>query len=317
LHHRIISIYHPEAQRKDHILAILLVLSWQPVIASVRLGQFSIAVAVLVTLFWPLARENNLVSAALCLALACSMKLYPLLFFPFLFLVWRRALVLSASFYLGGLASCLLFMSPAALLDYLKTANAISSGYSLGAVNVSLLARVNELALATVPKLQPLLRIVAAVVFLAAALIFWFMRTSRRRFTSMNLDPGISWDADVAIVCCLCCLLSPVAWTHYFAILLLPCVLLLTGNQIHRRSDPDAGAWAGRMLILLLLSVSDRLVWGLQGMLTTRTSLLAAMLLSAFPTYALAALVLALVDQTRARTWKAESRVGLVSTPNF
>jgi len=287
---KLLMTYYPSATWRDHVLAVMLVVSWQPVIATVRLGQFGIAIGVLITSFWLLARRGKLISACVCLALAASLKLYPLIFFLFLLIVWRRAFVTATAVYACGFASSLWFFGLKGLLNYFQSANSTVAFYGSGAVNISLLARMNDITVGWPHKQQFVARAAFAALLLVAVCWFWLTQRRELGLTSALPEKVGAWDRNVAIVCCLCCLWSPISWTHYFPILLLPCVLLIV------KTSPGAGNIKQRgsivvFLVLLLLSLSDRTVWGLLSVLSGKVGATMGTVLSAYPTYALIVLI--------------------------
>lgn len=309
---KLLTICYPGATWRDHVLTVMLVLSWQPVIAAVRLGQFGIAIGALITSFWLLARSGKLISACICLALAASMKLYPLLFFPFLLFVWPRAFMTATAIYACGFASSFWFLGLKGLSQYfVSTTNTVAS-YGVGSVNISLLARMNDIT-ASWPHTEQL---IARTAFAAMLLIVvcWFWLTQRRELGLIREVPeeaGV-WDRNVAIVCCLCCLWSPISWSHYFPILLLPCALLIVKTS-RAAGNIEKNGGIAVFSVLLLLSLSDRVVWALLSVLSGTLGATMGTVLSAYPTYALIALIFllnrGLSDESRLKNRKQQGPI--------
>ena len=86
----------PAASRRERILAVLALVSWQPVLATVRDGQVSVLIGGLLVLAWADLRRGRDSRAGALVGSAAALKLYPLLLLVLLALRRRRACAAAA-----------------------------------------------------------------------------------------------------------------------------------------------------------------------------------------------------------------------------
>src|SRR5688572_5269910 len=100
----LVSALAPAASRRERILAILALVSWQPVLATVRDGQVSVIIGALLVLAWTDLRRGRDSRAGALIGTAAALKLYPLLLLVPLALRRRRACAVAAAVIVGAIA---------------------------------------------------------------------------------------------------------------------------------------------------------------------------------------------------------------------
>jgi len=204
---------------------MVLMAGWQPVLAALRDGQWSIVVAALCLGAWWRARSGRAVSGGALLGCAAALKLHPaLLIVPFV-RASRRGAVAAAAAFVAAAVGATAIVGRTAWAQYPAAARAVTAGHVNTHTNLGLLARFGgamswpfALACWTVAGI--------------ALVVVTLARTTRQR----GENGTASFDRGFASFCCLSVVLSPVAWPHYAFLLSLPIVMAWTleWNESHR-----------------------------------------------------------------------------------
>lgn len=93
--------FHPKKRPAAFIIAVFLMVIFDPTRWSLYLGQVDILVLTSIVLFWISSRSGKVFYASLFLAFAVFVKTYPVILIPFLFLAGRRRECVRAFVWLG------------------------------------------------------------------------------------------------------------------------------------------------------------------------------------------------------------------------
>jgi hypothetical protein len=203
---------------RDRMLLFGLFLGWHPVLSTLRTGQTSVIIGAAMVLGWYLFRTRKFALTGMVLAFAAALKLYPALLILYLGLRNRRA------FWIGCLASVgiqavtlavcgrwnfYIFFRIIAFLSrpFRSRTNFSASAFLAGFVKISWIAPI--------------------ILLCGLALLFYFVA---RNGSSSNMS---LFDLEYSLSIVLLLLLTPIAWTHYLNILILP--FAVVGNIVCRR----------------------------------------------------------------------------------
>jgi hypothetical protein len=237
------------AAARVHVLAGLLLLGWQPVLATIRDGQVSVIVGALVIVGWWLLRSGRTGGGGAAVGAAVALKLYPLLLIVPLARWSRRAALTTAAgtLVLAGAAAAV--AGPAAWGQYSHAARLVSEAFATAPHNLSLLARVGTVATGPVQH--------AVFLILATAAVAGTLTLGRR---NAGAHEGRALDRTFAAFVVLALLLSPVAWHHSVFMLALPIAILAADAWYKGRRRHMAAV----CVLALILSVPDdawRMAW--------------------------------------------------------
>jgi hypothetical protein len=240
-------------------LAVLAI--WPPLLDTWLEAQISPLILLLIVLAWRARRTGHPVAAGAWLAVATLIRLYPVLLF--LYPLLRREWRVVQGGIAGGLGVTLvtlLWLSPAAYVRYIGEAGAASSDWVNAAHNVSLRGVVGQILFgsATVhpviqaPALVLPMTVVGTLAFIG--LLLW------QGWQARTAPLGSAWD-DRAWLLAIPVMLavSPLAWPHYFIIILLPW-LVLVGQWWQHEWDANAWMLVAAVALLFLNAVGIGLV---------------------------------------------------------
>jgi hypothetical protein len=193
------------------IPVVVLVIAWQPVLASIRDGQVSTIVAALSVGAWGQARRGRANRAGVLAGIAAVAKLYPALLLLALVRDSRRAALSAVVFLLAAAAATTLVVGADAWAGYFSAARSVTAGHWNTLGSLSLLARFGQVAG----------RPVAVAAWLASGVLLLALTILADRRDRPG-DPAGAFDLSFARFCCLAVLLPPVAWHHYAVLLVLP-----------------------------------------------------------------------------------------------
>ena len=264
-----------------HKLAVhAAVFGWQPILATLRQGQFTILITGLLVWAWRNLREGRPARAGVAIGVATILKLYPGILIPYLFLRHKRAFWFAISTCAIGTAGVIAFAGWGTVPEFLRATNVVEAQYGLAMNNFSPPARLSLLLGTT----RPWLWTIGFAISLSLALVTtWCVRQlGRRRSPKRSIN---MLDLEYSIFTSLGCVLSPICWSHYFVALLLPLAVLLGEVRLTRCGILMVSC------IALLLSLPDQVsIWLAHHPLGA-----VGLLLSSFPTVALLALLIWLV----------------------
>jgi len=198
---------------------------------SISYGQVSNFILLLIAGSWVLGRTHKDVSAGILIALACAIKLFCGLFLIYFLVVHRFKLFFSAvitgilifliTLYLFGIKS---------YISYLNTLQHVSWYAESWSVSFkSFIMRIfspteNNFALFNFPHLAQFL-----IIFLSISLVVWLIKTWSE-LTTLR-DRKLSFDCGFSLVILSMLLLSPLGWTYYFNIFIIPYLLLIKESR--------------------------------------------------------------------------------------
>jgi hypothetical protein len=231
-----------------------LILGWEPVIQVLREGQSGLLLSALLVLGWWCLRRGSAVWAGVAIGTATCLKLFPGLLLIYLFLRHRRALWAASLTILTLVGSSLLMLQWQDYLDYFQTAQTVVARFSPVRDNVSLLGFLSHnLELKSSPGLAMALLSVPAVLLVGAS--GWLV--SRGAGEHSAVEEAL--DLEYSLYLVLMPLFSPVAWSHYIPILLLPMAVL--GNRILQQPTAWPPMWGFFGLLAALSLPTNAHVW--------------------------------------------------------
>ena len=215
------------------LLGFVYILTFQPLVTTMALGQDSLLLACAIFMFWHLARSNLFFWASVALTFAILLKVHPLvLLFP-LIICKKHKVVLYTAILLAGVSLLCSLLIPSQswrdwFVDVLPSMR-YGGGFPPAALgNVSINGFVSHLFLKTVHSPHPIVdspALAAAVGYGATAVVFLLsLYAVRKRFV---IHPVHSFDWAMLIILPMICLVSPVSWDHHLIYLLAGLLMLL------------------------------------------------------------------------------------------
>jgi hypothetical protein len=202
-----------------------------------------------------LAQRNRPIAAGTLLAIAASIKMTP----AFLILYWlaRRQFKPALSFVISFAAICIftiLATGPSVTLAYLHELSEISNVLLVSYNNQSLAATwmthtvpTNELLAFRIYPLPAVIKITSLLAIVTASLAGgWLDRKNALRY----LPPYGAIFAMVAAT-----VLTPIAWTHYFILLVIPCMFLAAAARRDRDIPVRRNLWIFLALPLIAFNI--------------------------------------------------------------
>lgn len=224
-----------------------LLLGWHPVNSAIRSAQPGILIFGCVTAGWLALRRERSASAGIWFGLAASIQAFPLLLVAYTLLRDRRAFV-SAILLMTGVTALAIIVAPdGSYAQWSATMSWIAPKFVTAPENVSLVGLVIRAGLVFGLALPT--GIVTLLTMAVTLGSFGVLFVTKRPAQSHP----IRRDIEVAIVVALMVALSPLSWSRYFPILLLPLAVLIRQTLV-RESRSDV-LWL--LLALLAISVPD------------------------------------------------------------
>ncbi len=248
-------------------LDLAYIITFQPIIFTLKCGQVSLASACFIFLFWHLARSNRSFWAGACLVCALLLKTSPfILLFPLIVCRKYRIVAYSVAL-LAGLSGVSLLLLPYEtwrqwVTDVLPSLSHAGS-FPPGAIhNISLNGFASYLFLKSELNPHPLFNspVLALTAGLASsgAVFIASLYAARKRFMR---SPAGSLDWAILIFLPLIVLMSPVAWAHHLVYLLAGLLALL--NMAVRRQAHSI--WTA--IFILACSITLSVEGGVRGKL--------------------------------------------------
>jgi hypothetical protein len=246
----LVSALAPAASRRERILAVLALVSWQPVLATVRDGQVSVIIGGLLVLAWNDLRRGRGSRAGALVGTAAALKLYPLLVLVLLAVRRRKAGAVAAAVIAGAAGVVAVILGPDTWVQYAASARTIAFSFAEAPYNLSLLPRLRGIVPAALAGF--------AYPIAAGGMVYATVLMVKRGGAAAPLIRPL--DVEFAAFATLALLLSPVAWHHYVFMLTLPLVILVADAWAAGRRAPLVGAFS----MVAILSIPDdvwRAVW--------------------------------------------------------
>ena len=243
---------------KKVFLVSWVLLGWGPVTEDLWTGQFNTVLLLILILAWQSLRKGQELSGGIWLGSALALKLmaWPVV----LYLIWQRRW---RSVLAAGITGLGFHLISAAFIDiegviryYTKVGPTVSALYrevdanfSASAFGWRLFAETGSAQITSI-RISPLMKwqlaakvcsVLFPVIVLAVGL--WLANRSN------------SFDTAFALLLCVSLLVNPVAWTHYFVILLLPLAILIL--HLQKMEFPPV-ATRGVAIFMLVSSLSAR-----------------------------------------------------------
>ncbi len=281
-------------------------LGWGPITEDLWTGQFNTVLLLILILAWQSLRKGQEICGGLWLGSVLALKLmaWPIV----LFLIWKRrwrSVIAAGATALGFQLLSVAFIGTEGVVRYYtKSGPAVSAlyrevdaNYSASAFGWHLFAETGSAFIISI-RISPLIKWqVAAKIFsilfplLVLAVGLWLANNTR------------SFDTSFALLLCVSLLVNPVAWTHYFVILLLPLAILI--RHLQQMAFPPAPT-RGVIIFILVSSLSTSFwsqaaTYGQKLFATNGQSAVpfAAGLLTFIPAFALFALIFLLWRNAR------------------
>jgi alpha-1,2-mannosyltransferase len=245
-------------------LALAFVAVWPPLLGTLLEGQIAPLLLLLFVLTWRAARRGRGGWAGLALGLAAVLRLYPALLLVYFALRrdWRATLVGGVTVAVGSLA-LLPVIGVGGYLDYaLRQVPANTADWIISVNNVSLSGLAYHLfvghAQLTPLLAAPTLATLVSRALLAALLVLLVVVTFLRRRAPQRRDEGTFLAYLPAML-----LISPLTWSHYLVVTLLPCAVLaarLGWLGPARETLPSGKAGGKRRMIAWLFGAALALV---------------------------------------------------------
>jgi hypothetical protein len=197
---------------RQWLLFLLVLLGSEPVFEVLRGAGLSGLLAMLIMATWYLLRTERDGRAGAVLAIAASLKLFPVVA-ACVFLFKRvRAIFAFTLSSIGIVLAIVLLQGRQIFTDYMATAHLDVNYYDWLRNNYSLFANIRYFLRGDEKLLEPLVILVYGSILLVAGIALFRLRNQRI----------VVCDFGMAFAATLMCLFSPVVWTHYFIILFLP-----------------------------------------------------------------------------------------------
>lgn len=207
------------------LLLLIGLFSYYPSFVNLQFGQLSLLLLPLLVYGWRAARQEKIISAAICLALASSLKPFIGLFL-FYFLMrkeWRGLFAFLLTLFSCALIAGL-FLGFDSYVTYYHTCQQIKWAASNWNVSIyGFLLRLvggneSNVALLPIPGLITYLYPLLAGIFFVA--IIQFLRPS------LDIPAQQKIDLDFSVIITAMLLLSPLGWLYYFPLLSIPFLIL-------------------------------------------------------------------------------------------
>jgi alpha-1,2-mannosyltransferase len=249
------------ARREQWILALLFLVNG-PLLNGLKFGNLSYFVIAALAGGLLLVRSGRSGAAGLLLGLATVIK-PPLLLFGLFFLL-RRDVRGTLSFALSGAITAILSLVLFGWSDNWHWFQSCIVQYSqqwMGTFSVQSVsgfilrldgtAKIADWTLSTPSFVESVLaKFMTASMFIIAA-VAWFRRSA---VVGEAVDPSHRLDKQYLLVTCLCLVSSPLAWSHYYAWLLVPTAFFLADNASNTLV-PQA-RWVGWVAIALVMPLN-------------------------------------------------------------
>jgi hypothetical protein len=252
-----------------------LFLSCAPMGWVLSAGQTGAILACLITASWYLTRKGWFVAAGIAVGLAASLKLFPALLFVYFLVRQRRvfaAALVTALFVNLATAMCLGVES---YTQYYETIRYVAERDAYAISNCSLRRALHELS-----QVVSLSFVGSSWFYLGTVgcLVCLFTAAMALRPPPRLSSPESDYEMGLFVVGM--CLFSPICWSHYFVILVLPFALL--GSQILR---PGITPWSVVAFVCLVavLVIPDQCYEYLVPLIAHRFSGRAGLMVSIIP----------------------------------
>ena len=257
---QLLTAWRPAAAPTERWLAAVALISWQPVLATIRDGQFSVLIGALLIAAWRAVRSGRLPWGGAAAGMATALKLYPATLFLLMAVRWRRSLGTGLSVVAVAFAAVVAVAGVQAWVEYAASAEIIGRWFAPEPHNLAISARIA--AISPPEWLAGAYALVTTAMCLVTFNAMWRGGWGRT-------DP-FAVDVEFGLFIALAMLLSPVAWSHYAFMLAQPLAVILVAC-LRSGSRLALPCWA---FAVLLLAVPDDWVRALWAMLPPSEALI-------------------------------------------
>jgi hypothetical protein len=234
--------------RPDQLLLIICVfLSWSPMFWVIRGGQMGAVLSGLIVMGWYCVRQGRTALGGIAVGIATSLKAFPGLLLVYFLLRHRRAMMSAVATIVVLNLLTMTVWGEKSYEEWIQMAQYVMTRYSQADLNYSLLGALNSLGKGL---LLPLLGSETVYHLLSLAtvgMLCWIV------FVKTNKDfPTTRYDLEYSLFVAAMPLLSPVAWFHYFVVLLLPLAVLAKVAMTQKGNTWSLSLLLGIVLILAL-----------------------------------------------------------------
>ena len=205
-------------------------LGWFPFWMTLRDGQITFVLTLLLTAGWYFLRHDKNIAAGVCIGIAAALKLFPGFLIVYLLLRRRKAFWPAAVTSGAVLAACFGIMGWQNTLDYFQVVKFVQTYYMKYQANLSL----QSVLLSLAPSQEPRWHVAAilARLFLLASLglAAWLVTRramDRQQDRQQDRSPVRALDLEYALFMALVLLVSPLCWDNYLVLLALPATVLI------------------------------------------------------------------------------------------
>jgi hypothetical protein len=224
------------------VLFCCVFLGWFPMYGVLRSGQWGAVLSMLVVAGWYNIRSQRPILGGVTIGVAVSLKLFPGLLLIYLLLRHRRACLAGVATAIIMNVATMAIVGLQAYIDYVHTGRTVVDTWAAFPQNWSLLGALHHFGdMLGTPALSSRVVVVAIALLLVtlACISALSVRPSRARI-----------DVEYALFVVVMTFLSPVCWSHYFVVLLLPVTVL--ASHAMRGSASSSLMFLGLFLVLAL-----------------------------------------------------------------
>jgi Glycosyltransferase family 87 len=203
-------------RHRQWVLFILVLLGSYPILEGLRDGDLSALLSLLVVTVWYLTRSERDAWAGIVLAIAASIKIFPIIACgPLLFSRLKALLIVAASL-IGIVLGIIMLQGRYIFTEYAATAHSVIRDFEWLRSNYSLFAQIFYFVHGDEKLLGPVVILVYTLLCATAAAVLLRLRNLRIPCCDFGMAIGAT----------MMCFMSPVVWAHYFIILFLPLCIL-------------------------------------------------------------------------------------------
>jgi Glycosyltransferase family 87 len=259
--YHLLSALFPGLSSFCRTLLMVLGFGWAPVFASIRHASQSLLIGSLVMLCWWLIREGRDGLGGAILGLAVNLKVYPATVFLYLILKRWRAFIAASAATLALAVFAWLCVGGRDIARFAATTKTVVATFGSSRINTSPFAVIiGALDISVSSKAANVVLIVIGAAFVFSAAWILHAGPGSRGAGARNSD------LDFAIATCLMCLISPIVWTHYYSVLILPLAVIAKHGVSWTQ---DGAPKVVFLLLVLVLSLPDPPVLAFSAMLQT------------------------------------------------
>jgi hypothetical protein len=249
-------------EKGDFLALTGLAFGWHPVLSTLRNGQSSIFISALITVGWVLLRRKKSFQAGIAVGIATAIKLFPGLLIVYFLFRNRRAFAGGLITFIAAQFLTIAFCGMGNYWGFLGTMFYLSHPFY---------SRTN-MSLAAVATGFLHVRWIGFLILAAGVCLFIFWMGARiARGGAENID------LEYALCTVMQLLLTPIAWSHYLVVLILPLAILASWL---RRSEPHWSAICPYIGLLLCFTIPDTTIKYAQAIVEKLTGHYAGWLLT-------------------------------------